>query len=97
LHIHSFPTRRSSDLDDFTWRSNLTLNLGLRYEFQTNPTEVAGRFANLDEPTNPALRVGNPLMANNPSTKSFGPRIGVAWDPQGKDRKSTRLNSSHGS
>jgi outer membrane receptor protein involved in Fe transport len=36
--------------DDLQVRPNLTLNLGVRYEFITNPTEVAGRLGNLDNP-----------------------------------------------
>ncbi|MBI2822408.1 MAG: TonB-dependent receptor [Acidobacteria bacterium] len=79
--------------DDFSVTPNLTLNLGLRYEFQTNPTEVAGRLANLDEPTDSVLRIGNPLWSRNPSRKNFGPRVGLAWDPLGDGKTSVRAGA----
>ena len=71
-------------------RSNLTWNLGLRYEFITNPTEVRGRFSNMDHPTETKVRVGNPMLARNPSLKNFAPRIGFAWSPFGNNKTSVR-------
>ncbi|MBI2820987.1 MAG: TonB-dependent receptor [Acidobacteria bacterium] len=76
--------------DDYRMRPNLTWNLGFRYEFITNPTEVAGRFGNLDHPSDTRIRVGNPMLARNPSLKAFGPRIGLAWSPFGTTRTSVR-------
>lgn len=76
--------------DDFQARSNLTLNLGLRYEFITSPSEVAGRLGNFpkapfqNEPT-----IGNPYF-ENPSLKNFSPRVGFAWDPSGSGKFSVR-------
>lgn len=76
--------------DDYRMRSNLTWNLGLRYEFFTNPTEVKGRFGNLDDPSATQIRVGNPLFGHNPSLKDFAPRIGFAWSPFGTSKTSIR-------
>jgi outer membrane receptor protein involved in Fe transport len=71
--------------DDWRWKPNLTLNLGLRYEMTSVPTETAGKLSvlrNLDgttpEGTTPHL--GDPFFGN-PTTKNFEPRIGFAWDP----------------
>lgn len=66
--------------DDYKVLSNLTLNLGLRYETGTPVTDVYGRVANLRGLYDTAPRIGDPYY-NNPSRKNFAPRIGFAWDP----------------
>ena len=75
--------------DDFQIRPNLTLNLGLRFEFVTIPTEVAGRISNLwDVYGDTDLTVGDPffLLPKN----NFGPRFGFAWDPFSTGKTSLR-------
>ena len=76
--------------DDWRTTPNLTLNLGLRYEMATVPTEVHGKFVNLRNITDP-LPVCGTLVQNfcastgalfsNPTLHNFEPRIGFAWDP----------------
>ncbi len=75
--------------DDVQFRSNLTVNLGVRYEFITSPTEVAGRLGNLSNPFQVEPTVGNPYFPN-PSLKNFSPRLGFAWDPTGSGTTSIR-------
>ena len=66
--------------DDWRIRPNLTLNMGLRWEMTTVPTEVHNELANLDNLTDPTPRLGSPLFSN-PTLRNFEPRVGFAWDP----------------
>ena len=76
--------------DDWRARPNLTLNLGLRYEMTTIPTEVMGKQASLKSMTASQINVGAPYFNQNPTTKNFEPRIGFAWDPFGGGKTSIR-------
>ena len=75
--------------DDIRLRPNLTVNLGLRYEFITVPTEVNGKISNLRYITDTQLTVGDPWHSN-PSLRNFAPRVGVAWDPFRRGTTSVR-------
>ena len=78
--------------DNFRITQNLTLNLGVRYEPVTVPTETANRLALLPTLTsNPAtgLHLGSPYFQNS-SLKNVAPRLGFAWDPFGKSMTSVR-------
>jgi hypothetical protein len=82
--------------DDWRLRPNLTLNLGLRYEMVTVPTEVQGKLVNLlnitdqfhhcattpPPPFDPTQcpPLGGPLF-RNPTLHNFEPRVGFSWDP----------------
>jgi carboxypeptidase family protein/TonB-dependent receptor-like protein len=75
--------------DDLKLLPNLTLNLGLRYEPSTTPTEVNNKVANLRNVTDAAPTVGDPFI-DNPSMRSFAPRVGFAYDPTKKGLWSIR-------
>jgi hypothetical protein len=76
--------------DDWRTKPNLTLNLGLRYEMATVPTETNGKLVNLRNIMDPLPICGvlvtgscsgvGPLFSN-PTLHNFEPRIGFAWDP----------------
>lgn len=75
--------------DDLQARSNLTLNLGLRYEFTTVPTEANGKISNWRNPlTATQPTVGDPWFLG--SFKDFGPRIGFSWDPWSDGKTAVR-------
>jgi hypothetical protein len=66
--------------DDYRVRPNLTLNLGVRYEMATVPTEKYGRLSNLGSLTAATPKLGSPYF-QNPTLRNFSPRVGFAWDP----------------
>ena len=68
--------------DDWRWRPNLTINLGLRYEMATVPTEVQSKLSTLRNITDPSPHLGDPLFSN-PTLRNFEPRVGLSWDPFG--------------
>jgi len=75
--------------DDWRLKPNLTLNVGLRYEMTTVPTEINGKLANLINLSDAAPHLGSPFFSN-PTTKNFEPRIGFAWDPLRNGRLAVR-------
>jgi hypothetical protein len=67
--------------DSWKTTSNLTLNLGLRYEYFGNPvnTFTVAAFTNYD-PVNFAA----PSKVN-PNLHNFAPSVGFAWNPKGSN------------
>jgi hypothetical protein len=72
--------------DDYRITKNLTLNLGVRYEYSTVPQEAHNLLGNFD-PNVGMVQVGHQISSlYNPDHKSFGPRGGFAWDILGNGR-----------
>ncbi len=76
--------------DDFRLANTLTLNLGLRYEMMTIPTEANGEVALLKGLTDPEVTVGGKIHDSNPTLRNFAPRVGFAWDPFGTRKMAIR-------
>jgi carboxypeptidase family protein/TonB-dependent receptor-like protein len=77
--------------DNFKVKSNLTLELGLRWDLNVSPTEADDRFVYFDPGTVSLYRVGEgPRDKIYGNKNNFQPRVGVIWDPFGDGRTSVR-------
>jgi len=88
--------------DDFKVHSRVTLNLGLRWDVQTAPTDPLNRVVNyvpsqksIVNPTSTvgALFYGDPGVERGgipTSFNHFSPRVVFAWDPAGDGKTSIR-------
>src|SRR6266478_3850602 len=91
--------------DNFRILPRLTLNLGLRWDIQTPPTDPLNRGTSFevgqqsiaipDAPTG-ALFVGDPGVTRGivpVRWRHVSPRIGLAWDPRGDGKTSIRAGA----
>jgi len=85
------PTRQSHSWsyagffqDDWRLSRSLTVNLGVRYEFNSVLKEAHNLLGNFD-PNMGMVQVGKQIgSAYNSDPKDFAPRFGFAWDMNGK-------------
>jgi hypothetical protein len=73
--------------DEFKPLPNLTLNVGLRYEFFGVDHEVRGRGIVVDPMTCTGVICPAGSIWYNPDTKDFEPRVSLAWSPKGMGGK----------
>jgi hypothetical protein len=85
--------------DDFKMFSTVTLNAGVRWEYESPIVEKYGRLVNLD--IAPGFTSVTPVIAGNgdnslirPNHGGIQPRIGLAWRPRA--RSSTVVRAGYG-
>jgi hypothetical protein len=80
--------------DDWRITPRVTLNLGLRYEYQGVPSEANNLLGNF-EPSVGFEQVGKNIPSiYNGDHKNFAPRLGVAWDVSGRGTTIVRVGGS---
>jgi Carboxypeptidase regulatory-like domain/TonB dependent receptor len=83
--------------DDWRATRNLTLNLGLRYEYSSVMKEAHNLLGNFDPNSTTGLIQAGMHGVNgpyNPDHKNFAPRFGFAWDVTGKGNTVVRGGAS---
>src|SRR5712692_941476 len=69
--------------DDWKVKPNLTVNLGLRYEYYPPLSDAKGQLSNITIPSSGLVnaKVGLAASLIQPDRNNFAPRLGFAWSP----------------
>ena len=81
--------------DDWRVHPHLTLNLGLRWEYDSNLTGTSSAHdpcpSLTTAPSKPCTWMANVIdLKKHPDTRDFGPRVGFVFDPFGKGKSVLR-------
>ena len=90
--------------DEFRFHSNMSINLGVRYEYNTPPREVHNVIENtfndpaLNDPNVVGLKtfIAGRTQIFDRDRNNFVPRIGFAWSPNLFEHRSTVIRAGFG-
>ena len=75
--------------DSYRVRSNITLQLGIRYEYNSPAVDRYDRANTFDPATKTLVPVGKGSMPRgiyDPDRNNWGPRVGIAWSPDAANK-----------
>jgi len=87
-HLRTYSTYYFGQ-DTFRVRPDLTLSLGVRYEYNAPPVDAQNRANIFDPATGGLVQVGTngiPRSGYQPNRDNWAPRLGVAWSPGNRSR-----------